>query len=199
MSVTSIITRRAVFKTVGAAPYLKASAPGLLLTQRRQVIVYESSSDQGLTFAPYRFASTQPLTPADNLVILNEQRKHRPTSPHLAIYRKQLTATLSALNRITGVALSGALYGASIIYLLHPYVSFIDSAHLIQFVSDLPAYVKYSAKALLASAFTFHTYNGLRHLSWDVGKGLTLKGVYATGYAVLGATAVSTAYLTFFA
>jgi succinate dehydrogenase (ubiquinone) cytochrome b560 subunit len=65
---------------------------------------------------------------------------------------------------------------------------------------------------ILAAPFAFHSLNGLRHLSWDMGKCtpfltdirlgtdctpivLTVKGAYGTGYAVLGATALSTVAL----
>jgi len=38
---------------------------------------------------------------------------HRPLSPHLQIYRPQLTSILSILHRATGIALAvGALYQA---------------------------------------------------------------------------------------
>jgi succinate dehydrogenase/fumarate reductase cytochrome b subunit len=30
--------------------------------------------------------------------------------------------------------------------------------------------VKYAGKAILALPFTFHSFNGLRHLAWDAGK-----------------------------
>jgi succinate dehydrogenase/fumarate reductase cytochrome b subunit len=182
--------------------------------------------------------------------------------------RTQLTWYLSSANRITGVALSSALYGASLLYLLHPYYPAIDSAHLVQLVSgqsllpncpgisthagneslffcptpkqptELPTWAKVSGKFLVALPFTFHSFNGIRHLLWDVNKGefgtqfiffpftipsirppplatrfarpprlpsltsrlvsftaTTLRGVYATGYAVLAATAISTLYL----
>jgi hypothetical protein len=37
-----------------------------------------------------RFASTEPVTAAENIGILNSQREKRPMSPHLAIYEKQV-------------------------------------------------------------------------------------------------------------
>ncbi|KIR67411.1 succinate dehydrogenase, cytochrome b556 subunit [Cryptococcus bacillisporus CA1873] len=145
-----------------------------------------------------RLVSTQPMTDAEDITLLNSQRQHRPTSPHLAIYQPQLTWYLSSLHRITGVAFGGALYLSAMAYLLHPLVPGIDSAHLIQLVHDLPGWLKGSAKFIIALPFTFHCYNGLRHLNWDIGKALTIKGVYRTGYAVLGATVLSSLYLAFF-
>ena len=60
------------------------------------------------------------------------------------------------------------LYGFSIAYLFAP--GTFDSAHVVDFVAGLPDAVKYGGKAILAAPFAFHSFNGLRHLSWDMGK-----------------------------
>jgi len=138
------------------------------------------------------------MTPAESISLLNAQRQVRPTSPHLTIYQPQITWYLSGLNRVTGVTLSFALYGASLIYLLHPLYPSIDSVHLVQLVSAMPAWLKSGMKLVFAVPFAFHFFNGVRHLAWDLRKGLSLKGVYAGGYTVLGLTAVSSLYLAFF-
>ncbi|KAJ7146812.1 hypothetical protein C8R44DRAFT_864529 [Mycena epipterygia] len=87
------------------------------------------------------------------------------------------------------------LYGFSLAYLVAP--GTFDSVHVVEFVAGLPDAVKYAGKALLAAPFAFHSLNGLRHLSWDMGKFMSIKGVYQTGYAVLAGTAVSTVALVF--
>lgn len=46
-------------------------------------------------------------------------------------------------------------------------------------------------KFYLALPVTFHTLNGVRHLSWDNGKFLKINEVYKTGYTVLGLSVVS--------
>ncbi|WVR06928.1 succinate dehydrogenase, cytochrome b556 subunit [Kwoniella sp. DSM 27419] len=166
-------------RAVASPSMLRASAPGLLLAQRR-------------------FVQTESMSAGENLKYLNGQRLHRPSSPHFTIYQPQLTWYLSIMNRVTGVALSGPLYLAAMAYLLHPVIPAIDSAHLISLVQDLPTWLKGGIKLVFAVPFTFHSFNGLRHLGWDVGKALTIKGVYTTGYAVLAATAVSSVYLAFF-
>lgn len=51
------------------------------------------------------------------------------------------------------------------------------------------------AKALLAAPFGYHFANGIRHLYWDTAKGLTIKEVYATGYAMLALSTVITLIL----
>ncbi|KAF8921268.1 cytochrome b subunit of succinate dehydrogenase, Sdh3p, partial [Mucidula mucida] len=137
-----------------------------------------------------RAVQTQSLPPASAVEILNKQRLQRPTSPHMTIYQPQISTVLSVTHRGTGAALSGLLYAFSIAYLVAP--GTFDSTHVIDFVAGLPDVVKYGAKTLLAFPFAYHSYNGIRHLVWDVGKFLTVKGMYSTGYAVIGATAVST-------
>lgn len=113
---------------------------------------------------------------------------HQPLSPHLGIYRWQLTSVLSILHRATGIALA---VGCILL------VSWVGSA------SDGPeSFAK--MQWFLASplglilmfgwsvALFYHLCNGIRHLWWDSGRGLELKSVYATGYAVLVATAALT-------
>ncbi|KAJ3746930.1 SDHC, cytochrome b subunit of succinate dehydrogenase [Lentinula raphanica] len=142
-----------------------------------------------------RSVQTQSLKPEDGTTILNKQRLQRPSSPHFTIYQPQLTWIGSIFNRVTGVALSVLLYGFSLAYLVAP--GSFDSTHVIEFVGGLPDAVKYAGKFLLALPFTFHSFNGIRHLLWDSGKFLTVKGAYSSGYAVLGATVLSTVYLMF--
>ncbi|KAF9557101.1 succinate dehydrogenase cytochrome b560 subunit [Agrocybe pediades] len=143
-----------------------------------------------------RSIQIQSLPPSANTEILNKQRLNRPSTPHFTIYQPQLTWLASIANRVTGVGLSVLLYGFSIGYLIAP--GTLDSAHVIEFVAGLPDAVKYAGKAILAAPFAFHSLNGIRHLTWDLNKFTSVKGVYQTGYAVLGLSAVSTIYLTFF-
>ena len=60
------------------------------------------------------------------------------------------------------------MYGFSLAYLFAP--ATFDSAHVVDFVASLPDTAKYAGKFILALPFTFHSFNGLRHLSWDMGK-----------------------------
>ncbi|KAG8212839.1 cytochrome b subunit of succinate dehydrogenase, Sdh3p [Butyriboletus roseoflavus] len=152
-----------------------------------------------------RGVQTQSLPPSASEGILNEQRLKRPSSPHFTIYQPQLTWLGSIAHRVAGGGLSALLYGFSLAYLIAP--GTFDSAHVIEFVAGLPDYVKTSAKVVLAAPFAFHTWNGVRHLAWDMGKCydeadfyrcdlvMSVKGAYNAGYAVLGATALSTVYL----
>jgi succinate dehydrogenase (ubiquinone) cytochrome b560 subunit len=67
---------------------------------------------------------------------------------------------------------------------------------MIAAASSAPAILKVLAKFTVAFPFTYHAFNGVRHLVWDTGRALTLKGVYTTGYLVLGASTLSALALT---
>jgi len=145
-----------------------------------------------------RFVQTESITPTAQQDILNSQRLKRPSSPHFTIYQPQLSWVGSIANRMTGVGLSVLLYGFSISYIAAPAFGIpFDSAEIVALVHQLPEWAKMTGKFILAAPFTYHGINGLRHLSWDMGKLLTVKGAWGSGYAVLAATAVSTIALVF--
>jgi succinate dehydrogenase (ubiquinone) cytochrome b560 subunit len=100
------------------------------------------------------------------------------------------------MHRISGVAVTGAFYAFLYAYVLGPAVGLgFDSASLISAFGALPLVAKLSIKFLASVPFTFHCWNGVRHLIWDTASQLTIPGVYRTGYAVLGLTAVSSLLL----
>src|SRR6266516_7958120 len=79
-------------------------------------IIYPS-----LTLSPLSsLVTTEKLTTTAAHDILAAQRLNRPVSPHLSIYRPQVTWYASALNRITGAVLSGGLYVFAAAYLVSP-------------------------------------------------------------------------------
>lgn len=112
----------------------------------------------------------------------------RPISPHLQIYRPQLTSVMSISHRVTGVLLS---------------VGLIVLAYWVIAAATGPdAYA--TAQALLGSwlgqvllffwsfALYYHLCNGIRHLVWDTGNALELEAVYSSGYIALAAAVVLT-------
>lgn len=71
----------------------------------------------------------------------------------------------------------------------------LDSTTIAAAFSELPAAAKFGIKFAVALPFSYHSWNGIRHLLWDTGRALDIKDVYRTGYVVLGLTTVSTIYL----
>ena len=117
--------------------------------------------------------------------------KPRPLSPHLQIYRPQLTSIMSISHRATGAALAaGTLllclwlvalaagdvwYSMAATFIGHPIGIFISFGYSV--------------------ALIYHALNGVRHLTWDRGIGLTIPAVYRSGKIVLLLTVVITTLL----
>jgi succinate dehydrogenase / fumarate reductase cytochrome b subunit len=115
----------------------------------------------------------------------------RPLSPHLQIYRWQLTMVLSIIHRATGVALA---VGTILLIAL-----------LLALAAGPDAYQ--TARAFCTSwlgmlmlfgwswALCFHMCNGIRHLLWDIGWGFEIARAYLTGWTVVAASLVMAALI----
>lgn len=117
--------------------------------------------------------------------------RQRPLSPHLQVYRPQMTSVMSIMHRAAGIVLTtGTLvmtawlvslamgaesYGMVAAFLAHPLGQFVLFGYSV--------------------ALIYHALNGIRHLGWDIGIGLTIPEVYRNGQLVLILTAVLTASL----
>jgi succinate dehydrogenase / fumarate reductase cytochrome b subunit len=114
---------------------------------------------------------------------------HRPLSPHLQVYRPQLTSVLSILHRATGIALSvGALYLAT--WVVFAAASAPTYATFQGFNGSIVG--RFVLGGWLFSLF-FHLFNGIRHLFWDMGYGFEIKEAYRSGWIVVAASLVATA------
>lgn len=106
---------------------------------------------------------------------------NRPLSPHLQIYKPQLTSVLSIVHRLTGVALVvGTL---PFVYWLVALAGGSDS-----FASAQALFGSVVGQLILLPwvfALFYHLCNGIRHLFWDIGLGFELKTLYSSGTAVL--------------
>ena len=112
----------------------------------------------------------------------------RPLSPHLQIYRWQLTSVLSILHRFSGIALTvGTIL---LVWWLVAAANGPDAFESAQWF--LGSWLGLLLLFGWSVALFYHLCNGIRHLWWDTGRGLDLRGVYASGWAVLIATAVLT-------
>lgn len=115
--------------------------------------------------------------------------ENRPLSPHLQVYRPQLTSVLSISHRISGVLLS---LGTVIVVLwLLALAAGPDS------YARMTGYLAHPLSLVVLVAWSFalfyHLLNGIRHLIWDAGWMLDLRGAYASGWAVVILAVVLTA------
>ncbi len=117
-----------------------------------------------------------------------DMQKERPLSPHLLVYRPQITTMLSILHRGTGVFLS--LGSPLLIFWLLCLASGHDAyEHWLDVSSML--LVKLFMLAWTFAVF-YHLSNGIRHLFWDVGQGYELDTLYKSGYAVVASAFILT-------
>lgn len=115
--------------------------------------------------------------------------KERPLSPHLQVYRPQLTTVLSILHRITGAALAVGLL-LWVCWLL----AIADGSATYDAVQAFNAH--WFGRLLLfgwSFSLLYHLCNGIRHLVWDAGHGYELPDVYRSGWLVVAAAVILTA------
>ncbi len=109
----------------------------------------------------------------------------RPLSPHLQVYKPQLTSMMSITHRATGIALSvGSIFLVGWL---------LAAASGDQAFAAVQAFWGSWIGSLMLFGWTFalfyHLCNGIRHLFWDAGYGFDLKSAYASGWAVIGSAA----------
>lgn len=119
-------------------------------------------------------------------------RGNRPLSPHLQVYRPQLTSITSILTRISGNAL---IVGALMVvwWLLAAatgpeYFATVDGI----WTSPFGWLVQLGS----VWALWYHLLAGARHLYWDSGRGLEIETAERLGWACIGGSVVLTV-LTF--
>ena len=115
----------------------------------------------------------------------------RPLSPHLQVYRPQLTSVMSIMHRASGVVLAtGSLLLAIFLTALamgeKAFEPLVLALH-----HPVGRFVLFG----YSLALVYHGLNGIRHLAWDLSIGLEIRHVYQSGYIVLGLTFLITTAL----
>ena len=122
------------------------------------------------------------------------KNKNRPVSPHLQIYKPQITSILSISHRFTVI----------ILYLSTFLISFwlFCSAFINDLKIVLDNFLFSSVGKIflffITLSFIYHFLNGLRHLIWDLGYGFNIKNVYLTGFLIIILTLSINIYIWFF-
>ncbi len=105
----------------------------------------------------------------------------RPLSPHLQIYKPQMTSVLSILHRATGVAL--AIGTLMVVWWL------VAAATGEQAYNTAMAFAVSPLGQFMLLGWTFalyyHLCNGVRHLIWDTGRLFNIGCAKKAGFLVL--------------
>ncbi|MFO1242158.1 MAG: succinate dehydrogenase, cytochrome b556 subunit [Rickettsiales bacterium] len=117
-----------------------------------------------------------------------EIHSQRPLSPHLQVYKPEISSSLSIFHRITGLALAfGSLILAVWLWTLAYGGPFSEGIY--NFFGST-----FGQICLIgwSAALYYHLGNGIRHLFWDAGYGFEVQTMIKTGYAVLLFTLLTT-------
>ena len=109
---------------------------------------------------------------------------NRPLSPHLQVYKPQITSVLSILHRLTGIGLA-----AGAVVLVYWLTAAAYGPDAFEYAQGLLA--TWFGRLLLLGwtwALFYHLCNGIRHMYWDAGRGLELRQVRITGWFVVVAS-----------
>jgi len=115
-------------------------------------------------------------------------RGNRPLSPHLSIYRPQMTSVSSILVRITG---TGLIVGALLVVwwflaaATSPEYFAVADGFITSWFGDLVMF-------LSVWALWYHTLGGLRHLYWDTGRGFDVEFAEKMGVVMIVLSVVLT-------
>ena len=101
----------------------------------------------------------------------------RPLSPHLQIYRPELTSILSILHRMTGMFLSLGV----VMLAFWLVTAAAGEAYYAWAEWFLSSWLGYALLAAWSFCLFYHLCNGIRHLCWDLGLGFELRTIYASG------------------
>ncbi len=121
---------------------------------------------------------------------------NRPLSPHLQIYRPQLTSGLSILHRITGVVLALGLPVLAYWFTSAAYGpdAFANANALAGSLIGQLALIGWSF------CLFYHLSNGVRHLLWDIGWGFDIPTLNSSGVImvlVAGAMTAATVIMAY--
>lgn len=118
-------------------------------------------------------------------------QSNRPLSPHLQIYRWQISMLTSVAHRASGIVLSvGSIFLA--IWL----IAAANGPDAYAAVNGLAAsWFGQLIMFLWSFALFYHLCNGVRHLVWDVGVGLDLETARLTGFVAIGVAAALTIFV----
>ena len=114
--------------------------------------------------------------------------KDNPLSPHLQIYKWQISSLLSITHRIVGVV----NFFAIILICLWALLIIFDQSNYSNIHIILNSFFGKFLAISLCWTFSFHILNELRHLFWDAGYGYDLKVAKITGILALAGSFVLT-------
>jgi succinate dehydrogenase / fumarate reductase, cytochrome b subunit len=116
--------------------------------------------------------------------------ENRPLSPHLQVYRPQLTWSCRSL-----IASAASLLSLGTVVVVLWLLALAAGPSPCSLTNALSHPVSLALLVVWTFALFYHLLNGIRHLLWDAGWLLDLRGAYASGWAVLALSVILTAII----
>ncbi len=115
----------------------------------------------------------------------------RPTSPHLQIYKWNVSSFTSIMHRLTGIALYFSLLAISWYIVYYAYQIDSSTADAVDmetcncWLREILTDLFTIASVVIIFALYYHFLNGIRHLFWDIGKGFEKNTAKRNGLIVI--------------
>ena len=108
-------------------------------------------------------------------------KKNLPISPHLQIYKPQITSLLSITHRITGFGLNLALILLSLWIISFGLGSDVYANFVTIFETIFVKIIVY----FIVLGISYHALNGIRHILWDFGFMISNKAALVSGLVII--------------
>ena len=117
-----------------------------------------------------------------------------PLSPHLQIYKPQITSLLSIAHRITGFGLNLALILLSLWI-----ISFaMGSVYYDYFISLFNVFFVKIIVFFIVLGISYHSLNGIRHILWDFGLLISNKAASLSGITIMISSIVLSIFISIY-
>ena len=120
------------------------------------------------------------------------KKQDLPLSPHLQIYKPQITSLLSISHRISGVALNFVL----VILVLGILCITLGESYFELLISLITFFPIKIIIFLAILGFSYHFLNGIRHIIWDFGFLLGNRSSAIFGYFIIATSFISSIFVS---
>ena len=120
------------------------------------------------------------------------KKQDLPLSPHLQIYKPQITSLLSISHRISGVALNFML----VILVLGLLCITMGESYFELLISLITSFPVKIIIFLAILGFSYHFLNGIRHIIWDFGFLLGNRSSAIFGYFIIATSIISSIFIS---
>ena len=120
------------------------------------------------------------------------KKQDLPLSPHLQIYKPQITSLLSISHRISGIALNFVL----VILVLGLLCVTLGESYFELLISLINSFPIKIIIFLAILGFSYHFLNGIRHIIWDFGFLLGSRSSAIFGYFIIATCIISSIFIS---